>query len=342
MANLNFKNKKVILNEIAFSKYDVSSIHSPAETFKKLVKDDDFENLNNLCKTIQNFAKETLGKNLTEKEAYRLLQESDFYDQTFLNLAYQCIEKYHTLGTKTINEGKINTSSWYSHVLYAGKACQKMAQMQGLNENAAWTLGLIHDYGRKFDHSFNHVVLGADALIDMGWNEEAKAAITHSFVKGGRCASNEQALKGFHVDKNGNESWDETAEFDDVSLFLQNYKYTGYDLILNIADLMATDKGIVSPYERIKDIATRRKIDPTNRGYFLAEFNNLLVEFLQYSVIEADISQLKTIKATPDVSLEEIENNFKNTSQIFYEIYRNSNPERGQKEDLSLTRKKAE
>ena len=189
--------------------------------------------------------------------------------------------------------------------------------------------GILHDYGRKTTHSFEHVTRGYEKLVDEGWENEAVAALTHSFLNGGRCASNESAEEGFYVDEKGNSAWKPETEKDDITLFLENYKYSKYDDILNVADLMATSSGIVSPYDRIQDIATRRKLDPTNRGYFLAEFTNKLIEFLKESGAEIPENMQREIKATPDVSIDELNERFKIASEVFFNYY---------KENISLDR----
>jgi len=142
----------------------------------------------------------------------------------------------------------------------------------------------------------------------------------HSFLKGGRCSNNEPALEGFYVDDNGNPNYSSIKK-DDIALFLENYTFTDYDIILNITDLMTTDKGILPPHERIKDIASRRQIDPTNRGYFLAEFTNILIDIIN----KENNTNLNYIKATKNISLKEIENYFTKISEIFYNTYLNLN-----------------
>ena len=84
---------------------------------------------------------------------------------------------------------------------------------------------------------------------------------------------------------------------------------------------MATDTGIVAPHIRIKDIATRRKLDPTNRSYFLAELTNLLIEFLNKT--NTNNFNLTKIKASKDISREEIENYFYKVSEYFFNSYSN-------------------
>lgn len=320
MEKLKFKEHLETLNYLLKEEFDEKKVHAPEEAFMKLIRGAGYENLTNLCSIMKEnyeiFVDEDI---LTEEHYYVLTQCCNDKRKEILELAYKCLERGLTLGTKTINEGKINTSSWYSHSLYVAEACANLAKWIGLNENVARTLGLLHDFGRKYNHSFNHVTIGADYLVLENWKEEAIACLTHSFVNGGRCANNEPAVLGFYVDEFGNAMWEESAEKDDVAYFLENYNYTDYDRILNIADLIATDKGIVSPYDRIKDIATRRTIDLTNRGYFLSEFNNLLIDFLKKGNCYQE--ELQYIKATKDTTLEQIEENFLLTSHIFFNEY---------------------
>ena len=71
---------------------------------------------------------------------------------------------------------------------------------------------------------------------------------------------------------------------------------------------MAVTKGVVSPYDRILDIATRREIDSVNRGYFLANLTNTLIDILKrMNLIDLNTSY---IIASEGVTLEEIEERF--------------------------------
>ena len=238
-----------------------------------------------------------------------------------LELAYKCIDNGQHLGNNTILDGKINTSSWISHSLFEGRLCSQLALKDGLNPETAQKIGILHDYGRKYTHSFEHVIVGFEKLIDLGWNAEAIACLTHSFVNGNRCANNEPAEDGFYVDDAGSPQWEENTVKDDITKFLENYQYNEYDNILTIADLMATDKGIVSPFDRIEDIATRKKLDVKNRAYFIAEFTNKLNEFMG-KVYKNNSKNEEPIKATKDVSLEQIMKKFKTVSNEFFEEYK--------------------
>ena len=184
----------------------------------------------------------------------------------------------------------------------------------------------MHDYGRKFDHDFSHTIKGFEELVDLGWYNEAISCLTHSFLNGGRCCNNEQAIEGFYVNDNGNPHFNDNTPKDDVTLFLENYRFGEYDVILNIADLMATDKGILPPHKRIADIATRRIIDPTNRAYFLAELTNTLIEFIRRT--DFNIDEIKCIKANKNTALEDIQKYFKTTSEYFFTVYNHLSKEK--------------
>ncbi len=307
--------------------------HTVYDAFFLLINGIDKVDLDNLCQFIMDYYSD---KELTLKEAYAITQGKSIPEKLSCDeatrkvvymLAIHCIESGFHLGNHTILDGKINTSSWLSHSLFESILCGQLAETIGLDSKKAKILGLLHDIGRKQTHDFSHTIRGYEMLVDQGWESEAVACLTHSFLAGGRCSSNEQAEPGFYVDEDGSPHFDVGAKKDDVTLFLEKYPYTDYDLILNIADLMATDKGIVSPLDRIIDIASRRKsFDPTNRGFFLAELINHLNSF-RMRMQRKNPNSLIKVRASRDVSLEELNKLFVEASTKFFEVYRELYPE---------------
>lgn len=309
---------------ISIQNYDNNN-HTYIDAFFILIKDIKYDDLDNLCKLIQKYYLSLPNSiELSLEDCYKMTQSNalDIIEkQTIVMLAETCIKSGNHLGSKTINEGKINTSSWISHSFYSAEVCATLAANLGLDVNKAKTAGILHDYGRKYDHSFAHVIKGFESLINLGWENEAIGCLTHSFVNGGRCSNNEPALVGFYLDDKGNARWKEGTNKDDITLFLENYKYTDYDILLNIADLMATDKGILSPKDRIDDIATRRVIDPTNRGYFLSDITNVLIDILKkLNLIKDDTAYIKSDNNT---SLVDIQNYFNIISEYFFNNFCN-------------------
>lgn len=320
---MNFSNENYKLIALNTSTNDYSHTHTPGEAFFILINSIEQTDLDNLCKYISNYYHELdPSLNMTIDESYKITQNLDLDIETkniIYNIAKKCIKDGLTLGTKTINKGTINTSEWLSHSIYVAEVCSTLAIHLNLDDKCAETLGLLHDYGRKNIHSFNHTILGFENLIDIGWYSEAIGCLTHSFLNAGRCSNNEPALEGFYVDNNGNPKWKENSYKDDLTLFLENYNYSPYDLLLNIADLTATSKGITTIHERIADIATRRTIDKTNRGYFLCDLINTLIKILNKTNQNSENYQF--IKTTSDVSLENIENYLKIISSHFYKTF---------------------
>lgn len=324
MKKLNFTNLKY--KDTALNiKRENNNQHTSVDAFFLLLRGISKDDLSNLCKMMQlHYSKLPNPINLSLDDCYKLTQSESLNDTekyTIFDLCIRCINNNQHLGNRTINDGKINTSSWITHCFFSGQVCETLAIQLGLDPDKAKRLGFLHDYGRKFDHSFEHTIKGFEALSDLDWNEEAIGCLTHSFVNGGRCSNNEPALEGFYIDENGYPKWNDGAEKDDMTLFLENYQYTDYDILLNIADLMATDKGIVSPKERIADIATRRIIDPTNRSYFLADITNTFIMILK-RLNQIDDS-VKYIKPDKNTSLETIQNYFDNVSEYFFNTFVN-------------------
>ena len=182
------------------------------------------------------------------------LNSPDEFKRAALECAFSIIENNEYLGTKIIN-GKYNASAWISHSLNEGKLCSIIASSLGLNPDVAMKLGILHDIGRKKIHTFMHTILGYELLVDYGLEDEAIATLTHSFLpdvrkfdlRGSRCANCDKSLDGLIVDSNIDESFESEENKDDMTLFLENYEYSIYDLILNISDLMAMSSGITSP-----------------------------------------------------------------------------------------------
>ena len=327
---LNFSNnyyKKRAMNCKGYS--NAKTDKNAGEAFLLLIKGVKKEDLSYLCKKMQ----EKLRKNniiLTEEECYKITQEQlkevlilkDF-SEYLLDLAYECIEvDGRHLGDNIIPNTSINTSSWISHSLYMAKAAENLAKKLGMNAIKAKTLGILHDYGRKFTHDFFHVIKGFEALCDEGWENEARATLTHSFINAGRCANCDPAENGFYINSEGKPSWEDGTKVDDITEVLENMQYDDYDMILNIADLIATDKGITSPYARVEDIAKRKVPDPKNRYYFLSEFTNKLI----YVMKKGTNGRYNKENVNPLMKPEDVVSAFKKVSsdfQYFYEIKEN-------------------
>lgn len=302
--NSYFKKAKEIINREEIS----DNILENEDAFFLLIHGVSKEDLSNLCNLISN------KYNVMSDEAYRFTQEGDNAKRRLeiFSLSLELI-----LSGKKIGEDNNHNSDWISHCVYEALLCYEFASMLDLNTKYAFNYGLMHDYGRKYIHDFSHVIEGFESLIDLGLYDEAKGCLTHSFINGGRYCCMQPAPEGFLIDKNNEIHCKETDEMYEV---LSKSKYTIYDEILNIADLMATSKGIVSPKERVEDILTRRDNleSSPNWGYFLTSFYNLLLDTLR----KLDIEISETHINCNDHSIEEIKMKFIKISEVFFKAYK--------------------
>lgn len=326
---LNFENTKYLERALkdARGEYEKSK-KSVIDAFFLLIEGEEFEDLSNLCQKIK---EEYKGRNLSLQDCYELTQGKSIpqkisliegIKKDVLFSAYRILISNKTIGNKTINEGKINTSDWMGHCLWVGELAAEIAFSLGLDWEKAMKMGILHDYGRKQAHNLLHIIIGYERLSEKGWNEESLACLTHSFLNGKRYAWCDQPDPGFVIDTNGDPCWLRDAKKDDIAIFLENYTYTEYDVILNIADLMATGHGIISPAKRVADIWTRRQeLQPRQKAYFLANYSNTLMKMVG-KLGEQVPEDMKFIKAEEGKSLEEITRHFLKASDIWMQKYK--------------------
>ncbi len=310
-SNKNYKNKaKEILQR---KKPNLDNNITNEDAFLILIHNLDINKLDNLCNKLA----EELG--ISINEAYQITQNTN--DQKLkkdtLRIALDIILNNGTLGTEKING--FNTSEFINHSIYEAIFSYELATLIGINNNYAFNYALLHDYGRKYTHKFDHIIIGFEKLYDLGLYDLSKASLSHSFINGGKYCCNDSAKKGFKVDSHGKESYASEEDYDDIYDVLSTSHYNQYDEILNIADLMATSYGIVSPEERINDIAKRRNSLDTkpNRKYFLASYANLLIDYLY--LMDYPIKLTKINFNT--LNLDEIKKEFTRISSIFYYFY---------------------
>lgn len=297
------------------SNYSLTS----SKAFSILIKDLDYKDLDVLFETYAG------NYDVPGIELYKCVISGKANDEVLnglLNCAIDLASNGKNMGSNESvrpNGARRNTSNWINHCLNVGVVCKNLGTSLNLDADKAFALGILHDVGRKKSQKFDHTIKGFEYLVDLSYEDEAFACLTHSFVNGGRCASNEKAEEGFYLDNEGNPHFMDDAVKDDITVFLENYEYNDYDLILNIADLVATSSNIATIEERLKDIATRREIDPTNRGYFLCELINLVNYFLNKLGYSENINIEKFYKYR---GLTEIEDLVSEKSNQFDNLYK--------------------
>lgn len=324
---LNFSNDYYKQKALNLNNVNYENSVTAADAFIVLLKDVDYETIDNLCIYISD--EFSLGN---PKAVYQLIQSGDCaldFKKIILDAAYEMIHNHKNLGNKMVND-KYNASSWIAHSLFEGEVASNLAEKMNLNPNVAMKLGILHDIGRKFDHSFMHTIKGYEYLQNLGLSDESTCCLTHSFLsvpsngilRGNRCACCDLAEEGFYVDSNGNGVFRDDVKKDDMTLFLENYEYNPYDVILNISDLMAMSSGIASPYDRMLDVYTRKEPDQKNSPFFKVCFINTMRDLLFQMTNDSKYDGYYNIK---DFSLEEIDSLLKDTSSVFLSTYNDTN-----------------
>ena len=324
---LNFSNEDYKRKALNTKKVNYENEITSSDAFMILLKDVEYETINNLCIEVATKIKKIIPE-INPQTIYKIINsqvENAEFKKIVLEQAYKMIYEGKKLGTKT--DGKRNASNWIIHCLIEGELMSTLASSAKLDSDTAMKLGILHDIGRKKDHSFMHTVKGFEYLIDQGLINESFCALTHSFSPtpknginiGNRCATGDPPIDGFYVNENGEGVFENDALLDDVTFFLENYEYNYYDIILNIADLMSTSEGIKTPFERIQNIYSKREPDPRNSLFFKVCVINSLISF---------ISNIKEEEYTPinskDInSIEEIDNILLKESDSFMDSYLN-------------------
>ncbi len=320
---LDFSNRHIKNFALNMNQVDYDNGFNSVDAFLVVLSGVDFETINLLC------SKVAATYMMDPHTVYMMIQKREGkepFKKFILETAYNLIHSGQPLGTKVLH-GNHNASSWIMHSLFEGEVAAEFARMLNLSPDVAMKLGLLHDIGRKFDHSIEHTIKGFEYLAYLGLTDEAFCTLTHTFLsvpengafKGQRCANCDPAIEGFYVDENGKGTFQEGSKMDDVSEFLESYKYNIYDRILNISDLMATSRGIISPYDRMLDVYSRKAPDPKNEEYFKVCFINSLNE-LMYEITH-DQEFNKTLNINDLSSKEELEKLLMETSDVFMKRY---------------------
>lgn len=138
---------------------------------------------------------------------------------------------------------------WITHSICVGNCAYKIAKELGINANKARVLGYIHDIGKGIEGPDDHVVKGYVYIKSLGYDSEyANICLTHSYLNHDvNCT-----LGGIpnNIPYRTN--------------FIKHHKYSIYEKIINICDLMCGTRPMTLE-KRIIDIVTRRGLYPNSQ-----------------------------------------------------------------------------
>lgn len=138
--------------------------------------------------------------------------------------------------------GKTPHDGWIDHSICVGYAAGVIAKALNLDGEKAKTLGYIHDIGKSIRFK-GHVMEGYNYLKKLSYDEEyCNVCLTHSYLNNDiNCTQGEPDDIPFRTN------------------FIKNHKYTIYEKIINLCDLMCM-KNVVTLEKRLIDVISRRPL----------------------------------------------------------------------------------
>ena len=144
-----------------------------------------------------------------------------------------------------------NPGGWADHARYVALAARNIAEVHpDLDADAAYSLGLLHDIGRREGVTdLRHILDGYTFLERLGYSDAARICLTHSYP-----------LQDIEA---GSGNWDGSSEeLAFVETYLNGVEYDDYDRLLQLCDALAWPSGFVMIEKRLVDVALRRGINP--------------------------------------------------------------------------------
>ena len=138
-----------------------------------------------------------------------------------------------------------NQGHWILHSKTAARAAKTIAEKCGMDDKAAYTLGLLHDIGRyEGITDLRHIYSGYNLMNEKGYCINARICLTHSFPG--------KDIKSF----NGNHDCakDEIAQIESE---LKKYEYDDYDKLIQLCDSISLAEGVCLLEVRLIDVARR-------------------------------------------------------------------------------------
>ena len=194
------------------------------------------------------------------KNIYRNFPKDRFWKSTFkknivVNISLK--DAYDLLTKDIITKEEdlyLPQNRWILHSIYVSEAAKRIASVLNLDINKATILGLLHDIGRRRNHN-NHPIEGYKYLNSLGFLEEAKICLTHSFI------DNDITITAGGGPKN-----QDVYVF--INSFLQNNEANIYDNIIQLCDLFCLETGFTTIEKRILDISTRKGVNDNSKEHF--------------------------------------------------------------------------
>lgn len=141
-------------------------------------------------------------------------------------------------------KGKTESDGWIFHSICVGNCASTIAEALNLDSELAKTLGYIHDIGKSAGEYASHVMNGYNYLKKLGYDEEyCNICLTHSYLN-----------NDIYCTAGGIPS-----DIPFRTEFIKNHKYTEYEKIINLCDLMCT-KVVNTVDKRLIELMIRKGV----------------------------------------------------------------------------------
>lgn len=165
------------------------------------------------------------------------------------------MENHCKTGVPTLEEAtlmleeaeKLNPGNWVKHSIFVAQSAKLIAdEIDGLDSERAYILGLLHDIGRREGiHTMRHGIDGYNYAISKGYDLVARICLSHIAFK----FNNDVVIVG---------KWDGTIdEINFVKNYLEHTEDDDYDKLIKLCDYLSEANGFVLIEKRLVDIALR-------------------------------------------------------------------------------------
>lgn len=155
---------------------------------------------------------------------------------------------------------KVEDTYFIDHSLCVGNTAGVIAEHLGLDQDKAKALGYIHDIGKGVGDFKDHVMNGYKYIKELGYDlEYANICLTHSYL------NNDVMCTAGGIPR----------DIPFRTEFIKKHKYTIYEKIINLCDLMCTTVPMTVD-KRLIDIIIRRGAH-SNTQYHVKETYKLKV-----------------------------------------------------------------
>lgn len=142
---------------------------------------------------------------------------------------------------------KLNPGLWVNHCKTVGICARTIAEKcDGLDADAAYVHGLLHDIGRREGVTdMKHIVDGYNFMKKLGYDDCARNCLTHSFPY--------KDIKSYNGQ---NDCTAEETAF--ITNFISETEYNDYDRLIQLCDAVSLPNGATHIEKRLVDVALRR------------------------------------------------------------------------------------